>query len=350
MSAPDQSVTIKDIARMADVSIGTVDRVLHNRGRVRPETEARIREAIEKTGYEPAVFASRLSKSRTSSLGIIMPLPDQDSGYWELCRKGLERTAVDLRLYNVAVNYYHFDRHSPASAESAVQEALDSGAEGFLIAPVLADFFTQVLQQGRLGKNIVLFDSDIPDADFSCCVSQDGYASGRLAARLLLQSMYEAVAINGNRPFLLFAADISGSDYHLKQRLSGFLAYLEERSIRVHTVQGEDGDAEPIRKQIQAESLSLAGVFVPNAMTHAYSADSIGIENLELHLVGYDAIPENLAGVRNGEIDYLISQRPEEQAAAALGNLYRSSILRKEIPHRVVMPIDIVALENLLSG
>lgn len=44
-------VTIKDTARMSQVSIGTVDRVIHNRGRVSKETEDRVRRVIKETGY-----------------------------------------------------------------------------------------------------------------------------------------------------------------------------------------------------------------------------------------------------------------------------------------------------------
>ncbi len=48
-------ITIKDIANMAGVSRGTVDRVLNNRGKVKPETEKKIREIIEREKYVPSL-------------------------------------------------------------------------------------------------------------------------------------------------------------------------------------------------------------------------------------------------------------------------------------------------------
>ena len=48
-------MTIKEIARMANVSIGTVDRVVNGRGGVSPQTKAKIEQIIEKTGFHANV-------------------------------------------------------------------------------------------------------------------------------------------------------------------------------------------------------------------------------------------------------------------------------------------------------
>lgn len=55
---------MKDIARLAGVSIGTVDRVLHGRGRVSAQNVARIEALVRDRGYRPNVFASRLSRGQ----------------------------------------------------------------------------------------------------------------------------------------------------------------------------------------------------------------------------------------------------------------------------------------------
>ena len=53
----DQNYTIKDIARMAGVSAGTVDRVLHNRGDVSPQSKAKVQKVLDEIHYQPNVFA-----------------------------------------------------------------------------------------------------------------------------------------------------------------------------------------------------------------------------------------------------------------------------------------------------
>ena len=53
----DQNYTIKDIARMAGVSAGTVDRVLHNRGDVSEKSKEKVQKVLDEINYQPNVFA-----------------------------------------------------------------------------------------------------------------------------------------------------------------------------------------------------------------------------------------------------------------------------------------------------
>lgn len=60
----DQNYTIKDIARMAGVSAGTVDRVLHNRGDVSPKSKAKVQKVLDEIHYQPNVFAIGLAAKK----------------------------------------------------------------------------------------------------------------------------------------------------------------------------------------------------------------------------------------------------------------------------------------------
>jgi DNA-binding LacI/PurR family transcriptional regulator len=65
--------TIKDVARLANVSVGTVSKVLTNTPYVADETRARVIRVIEDTGYNPSLVGRALSKGRTQNIGIIFP-------------------------------------------------------------------------------------------------------------------------------------------------------------------------------------------------------------------------------------------------------------------------------------
>ena len=67
------SMTIAEIAKLAGVSIGTVDRVLHNRGRVAPKTVETIMAIIDEYGYQPNAFARNLKLSKTYTVGVLPP-------------------------------------------------------------------------------------------------------------------------------------------------------------------------------------------------------------------------------------------------------------------------------------
>lgn len=65
--------TIKEIARRANVSVGTVSKVLTNTPYVSDETRARVMQVIEETGYKPSLIGRALSMGRTGNIGVIFP-------------------------------------------------------------------------------------------------------------------------------------------------------------------------------------------------------------------------------------------------------------------------------------
>ena len=69
----DQNYTIKDIARMAGVSAGTVDRVLHNRGDVSPKSKAKVQKVLDEIHYQPNVFAIGLAAKKKYSFLCLIP-------------------------------------------------------------------------------------------------------------------------------------------------------------------------------------------------------------------------------------------------------------------------------------
>ena len=66
-------LTLRDIARQAGVSLATVDRVLHNRPGVRPDTVRRVKEAVERNAFQPHVAAAELARGRARRFAFVMP-------------------------------------------------------------------------------------------------------------------------------------------------------------------------------------------------------------------------------------------------------------------------------------
>src|SRR5882762_810384 len=67
------ALTLKDIAREAGVSLATVDRVLHNRPGVRPDTVRRVKETIARNAFQPHVAAAELARGRARRFAFVMP-------------------------------------------------------------------------------------------------------------------------------------------------------------------------------------------------------------------------------------------------------------------------------------
>ena len=60
-----ERVRIKDIAKMADVSVGTVDRVIHGRSGVSESSRKRVEEILKQLDYQPNMYASALASNKT---------------------------------------------------------------------------------------------------------------------------------------------------------------------------------------------------------------------------------------------------------------------------------------------
>ena len=72
------NVTIKDVAREANVSTSTVSRVISNSDKISDKTKKRVNEVIKKLNYTPNVIARGLAKNRTGILAVILPTEAED--------------------------------------------------------------------------------------------------------------------------------------------------------------------------------------------------------------------------------------------------------------------------------
>ena len=76
------TVTLRDVAARAGVSIKTVSNVVHNvGGKVSPETADRVRRAIEELGYRPNLSARRLRSGHSRVIALALEAPDQTPDY-----------------------------------------------------------------------------------------------------------------------------------------------------------------------------------------------------------------------------------------------------------------------------
>ena len=89
----DQNYTIKDIARMAGVSAGTVDRVLHNRGDVSPKSKAKVQKVLDEIHYQPNVFAIGLAAKKKYSFLCLIPYYIEHD-YWHSVVGGIAFTGL----------------------------------------------------------------------------------------------------------------------------------------------------------------------------------------------------------------------------------------------------------------
>lgn len=128
------SVTSKQIAELAGVSRGTVDRALHNRGRVKPEVAERIRKIAAELEYQPNVIGRALVKTAQDyKLGMI--LQSMETPTMQVVNQGAEQAALELKAAGVELEIRRINRLDTAAVLDYIDELLLDGVRGFALSP-----------------------------------------------------------------------------------------------------------------------------------------------------------------------------------------------------------------------
>ena len=197
-------VSIADVAAAAGVSPTTVSHALSGKRKVSPDIVSRVRDAMDRLGYQPSRSAQNLARGTTRILAIVVP--DIGNSYFAELAKGVEAAAVE-RGYNVILCTTGFDH----AREMQYLEMIKSRAVDGIIYSAGAPPTNSELH-GLLGDvPLVFVDEEIVGTDFTSVVS-DSDTGARLVARHLLDL--------GHRSALLL--DIQGEGATSLHRVSGF--------------------------------------------------------------------------------------------------------------------------------
>jgi LacI family transcriptional regulator len=343
-------IRIKDIAKQTGVSIGTVDRVLHNRGHVSADVRERVVTVMREMGYEPNIMARSLANNRkTMRIAVILPDFRQDL-YWAQPKEGVERAAEAVRHFGVVVEFHFFSLFEPQDYLKAVKKALETAPEAVLFAPLfLAESDILLAETTRLGIPKVMINTHIEGTDALSYIGQDSYQSGVLAGRLLnfgLNDGDQAMVLNLDKEVL--------NARHLQAKQQGFKDFFAERgskSIEVFAEIFEDFDhPEKMKSWTEEKFLQyprLSGFFVTNSRAYKLVRALDPDTQKRVKVVGFDLIEPNLQLLSENNIRFLINQNAWHQGYMGVLTLVNHLILRKKIPALQYLPLDIIVRENV---
>ncbi len=342
-----KQIRIKDIARRANVSIGTVDRVLHHRGEVSEETRQKVLSIIDELGYQPNILASTLASNKQYVFATLFPTPLSDEGYWTKPVVGVKSKITELRQYGITHESFTYSQYDPAEFEDNALRMLTLKPDGVVFAPF---FFKESLHliADLKEKNIpfVLLDSNIPGQGQIAYIGQNSFQCGMLSARLLSI----VTGPHENLMVIHYAKEMDNQN-HLVQREMGFYEWFrqkkDDRTIRTFEI--NDGDLSACINQLSVliDLWHPAGIFVTNSKVYL-AARTLELSGKDqIHLIGHDLLKENVSYLRKGIVDFLICQRPEEQGYNAVDTLFRNVIQKIAVKECNYSPIDIVTSENL---
>lgn len=338
---------IKEIARLAGVSIGTVDRALHNRGRVAPATQQKVEEIARRINYRPNLMARSLVINRKTTVAMLIPEPGGDE-YWGQAYGGMEYLIIKFRQYGIYYEPYFYKLDDKTSFNEQAKKILTHHPDGVILAPNFLRegkaFFDQCY---ALSIPVIMFDTTIPDTLPLCYIGTDSYQSGRVAAELLTLT----APGEGKLAILHFDEELMNSP-HMLEKERGFLSYLQsECPDREYIVAVLNNRQHHYRVQLDKMlgREKISGIFVSTSKAYRIGRylRKAGIGHITL--VGYDLTAKNRALLEDGTIRFLINQNPRRQAEESLNAFYNYLIYREPLKPRLLFPIEIITRTNLPS-
>src|SRR5690606_33844510 len=179
-----KKITIKDIARIADVSIGTVDRVIHNRGKVSPKALQKVNDALRELDYKPNPLARSLKNNVVYSIALLIPDPEKDS-YWLPCQMGIKEIMAEYDAFDVNITVHYFDPSKPDAFSRMGASLAATDPNAFLFVPLFELESDTLLHELNQRDILVGTFNSLPRNHVHQHVGQDLYLSGRVAAKLI---------------------------------------------------------------------------------------------------------------------------------------------------------------------
>ena len=342
-------VRIKDIALKAQVSTGTVDRVIHNRGRVAEDVKERVLKIIKDLNYEPNLMARMLGSKKQYHLAALFPDHNYDA-FWLGPKLGIEKAEQDLKQYGVVVEQFLFDQNDVEAFKRQAEELTRKKPDGILLSPIYYKETLPFFERWNAEKiPFVLFNTQIADFDPLSYIGQDSYQSGLLAASLVHYGQPSPCSI-----LIAHIDEKISNAQHLVKKEQGFRNYFVQNNLehqydilRVELKRANQSEFIKALDHVIESTLNLKQIFVTTSQAYDIAKYLEQKHITHIKLIGYDLIPPNLHYLNNGAISFLINQNPKGQGYWGINHLSDYLVFKKEVPMIKYLPLDIVTRENL---
>jgi len=335
--------TIKDIANLAGVSKGTVDRVLHKRGKVSQIALEKVNKVLEEIDYHPNLMARSLKNNKIFSICVLIPDPTLDP-YWLPCVEGIQNAKAEFIPFNISVETFYFNPESTTSFLEMNSIIINKSPDAVLLVPLFLKETLNVVKKYNLSNILVTtFNNQVHSEYIKSFVGQDLIQSGRVAAKL-----FDSIIKKGNIA-IIHINEVFKNAIHMQEKEKGFRNYFEElkdSDYKIITCKLKHPNFERDLTTFLQENTSISGIFITTSKAYQVAELIEKKDKNKITIIGYDLLDENIKYLNNGVIDFLINQNPKRQAYLGTINLIEYFIFDKEISSKLLLPIDIINSEN----
>lgn len=342
-------IRIKDVAELAGVSVGTVDRVIHNRPNVSKTAREKVEKALKEMDYHPNMYASALAYNKKYNFDFIIPKHESEA-YWEEIEEGAMSACEHRRDFNINMKMMYYNRFDKNTFVLVTEQCLKDRPDGVIIVPTTLDVmreFTDILHDQDIP--FILLDSYMPDLKPLSFYGQDSFFSGYFAGRMLM-----LLAAKENEIMLM--KQMKNGNVASKQqenRETGFRHYMRDHFPEVKITEVNL----PLNKEREQYDDILDTFFkehphVHHCITFNSKAHLVGeflqkSNRRNVQIMGYDMVNKNAECVKQGSISFLIAQHAYMQGFSCIETLFEAIVLKKEVTPINYMPIEILTKENV---
>jgi ribose transport system substrate-binding protein len=244
------------------------------------------------------------------------------NSYWEAVHAGAQQAADEEKVHIIWTGPALESMHTEQA--NMVDNMVNRGVDGIVIAPTNYDAQVRPVESAvDKGIPVVLIDSTLHSTKPFCVVATDNYTAGKQAADAL------AAAIGTKKPFggkVIMLRYLEGSGSTMA-RENGFEDRIKElgftladsKYIRGGSVTDATNTANALLlgQTSDQQVLQVDGIFASNQPTAIGMMKTIEEKKksgvtIDAPFVGFDACPDLLAGIRNGEIAAIVTQDPKQ--------------------------------------
>ena len=339
-------ITIKKIAELANVSRGTVDRVLHDRPNVTPETKEKVLGIINELNYQPNLAAKALGrKSKPIMISVILA-PDFNPFVGEI-RKGVADAYNELKHFGLTLDVEVINALNADEQIKILNKLEKKGVDGIAIVPIdsqsVRDCINRLINKGI---KVVTFNSDIYNTNRLCFVGQDNEKAGRVVCNL----MENIVPPNSQIAVIISSLKLKCH----QSRLTGFMFMLGRSEVLLNTVsidenQDKDELSYAIVKEYCNKYPELKGIYITGGGVTglAKALTEVGLAR-KIKVISHDLVEPVITQMKEGVITFSIGQNPYIQGSLPIKLLF-NYIFKNEKPEQEIYNtgVDIKTYESL---
>jgi LacI family transcriptional regulator, galactose operon repressor len=337
-------IGIHEIARLAGVSIGTVDRALHGRKGINEKTRQRVLTIAKNADYRPNLAARALSATKPlARIGVC--IPREIHYFYDQVRQGIWAEARSHEHLGVELVYRPVDRQGVTEPER-LQELLASHIQGLIVTPGNPRKLTPVIDAAeKKGIRVICIASDAPGSNRSSVVCVDPELNGKIAGELMgrFATPRSRVAI---------VTGMLQTEDHL-QKVKGFSETFPQvckGGEVAEVLEGHDNEDETFIKcsQLLQRKKGLAGVYVStaNCLPVCRAVTVLRVAR-KIKVITTDLFEEMVPYFEKGTIIASIYQRPYVQGQRAVRLLIDHIFSHQPFPHNYYLNPGIVLNSNL---